>query len=522
MSEPYRREDGLPTIGLALIVKDEEETLPRLLDSVGWPDTVLNAGEDAQPADERALKRPEFNDRGWWVPGAAVDFIVVCDTGSSDRTKEIAAERGCLVIDFEWCDDFSAARQASYDALPPVDFTLWADADDVIEGAEQLRSVAASLPPHVAATVHRYDYAFDADGNVTCELWRERLVRGGIGASWHLPIHEVLRVPGEMLHIPQVVWKHVQPPDRERDPERNYKILKADYEKAEAAGRAPDPRTIAYLGTEALALGRPDEAAECFREYLSRDDAAWDEERCQVAHKLSIALRFPRAGDTPEQEGIRLEVSAEAAQRAISERPDWADGYIDLAEIALRRREFPTALRFCETALRLDPPQTLLIINPMDYSFAPRLMKAVALGELGQIEGAWEAIQGCLSEAPHREDVRAQATAIQGSLAAKKAEELVLQLREVLVRHDENWKATKLMECVPYFAWDRPAIAQARLDQREMTLHAVDPGVYGAYYRDNPNEAPFERQGVEIEKAHETFQRVDFLRRGLAEQQEAA
>src|SRR5690348_9249309 len=36
--------------------------------------------------------------------------IFLVDTGSSDRTKEIAAQFGARVFDFPWCDDFSAAR----------------------------------------------------------------------------------------------------------------------------------------------------------------------------------------------------------------------------------------------------------------------------------------------------------------------------------------------------------------------------------------------------------------------------
>lgn len=38
------------------------------------------------------------------------DEIVVVDTGSTDRTKEIAARFGAKVFDFAWCDDFAAAR----------------------------------------------------------------------------------------------------------------------------------------------------------------------------------------------------------------------------------------------------------------------------------------------------------------------------------------------------------------------------------------------------------------------------
>lgn len=39
--------------------------------------------------------------------------IVVVDTGSTDRTKEIAAKYADKVLDFAWCDDFSAARNFS-------------------------------------------------------------------------------------------------------------------------------------------------------------------------------------------------------------------------------------------------------------------------------------------------------------------------------------------------------------------------------------------------------------------------
>jgi glycosyltransferase involved in cell wall biosynthesis len=37
------------------------------------------------------------------------DEIVVLDTGSTDDTKRLAAERGAVVRDFVWCDDFAKA-----------------------------------------------------------------------------------------------------------------------------------------------------------------------------------------------------------------------------------------------------------------------------------------------------------------------------------------------------------------------------------------------------------------------------
>jgi len=42
-----------------------------------------------------------------------VDEMIVVDTGSLDRTVEIAEEAGATVMHFAWCDDFSAARNTS-------------------------------------------------------------------------------------------------------------------------------------------------------------------------------------------------------------------------------------------------------------------------------------------------------------------------------------------------------------------------------------------------------------------------
>lgn len=64
------------TVSLCMIVKNEEDILARCLDS---------------------LK-------------GLMDEIIIVDTGSTDRTKEIAANYTDKIYDFSWCDDFAAAR----------------------------------------------------------------------------------------------------------------------------------------------------------------------------------------------------------------------------------------------------------------------------------------------------------------------------------------------------------------------------------------------------------------------------
>lgn len=93
--------DRVNTLGLAIIVRDEEKTLPRLLFSVK----------------------------------GAFDQVVVADTGSKDRTRDVAKQWGCEVYDFKdpasfdeegrLCD-FSAARNFSFSKIK-TEWVMWMD-----------------------------------------------------------------------------------------------------------------------------------------------------------------------------------------------------------------------------------------------------------------------------------------------------------------------------------------------------------------------------------------------------------
>jgi glycosyltransferase involved in cell wall biosynthesis/Tfp pilus assembly protein PilF len=91
-----RPADGL-TLSLCMIVRDEEEMLPRCLAAVA----------------------------------PAVDEIIIVDTGSTDRTVEIAREFGATVIEKEWTGSFSDARNVSFDAATS-DWIIYLDADEVL------------------------------------------------------------------------------------------------------------------------------------------------------------------------------------------------------------------------------------------------------------------------------------------------------------------------------------------------------------------------------------------------------
>ena len=74
------------------------------------------------------------------------DELIVIDTGSTDRTVEIAREHGAQVGNFEWCNDFAAARNASI-APATGDWILFLDADEELSPTEK-----AELPRLLSQT----------------------------------------------------------------------------------------------------------------------------------------------------------------------------------------------------------------------------------------------------------------------------------------------------------------------------------------------------------------------------------
>ncbi len=68
------------------------------------------------------------------------DEIVVVDTGSTDRTRELARQGASKVIDFRWTDDFAAARNFALKQLSG-DWVLWLDASEQLdtESAKAIR-----------------------------------------------------------------------------------------------------------------------------------------------------------------------------------------------------------------------------------------------------------------------------------------------------------------------------------------------------------------------------------------------
>lgn len=165
------------TISACLIVKNEEQVLSRCLDS---------------------LKN-------------IVDEIIIVDTGSADKTIEIAKLYTDKIYNFQWIDDFSAARNYSFEKAT-MDYIYVADADEVIdeENRNKFLELKDMLVPEVEIVqmiyanqlLHNTTYNYDKE-------FRPKLYKRIRKFRWIDPLHEAVALQPviydsdiEILHMP--------------------------------------------------------------------------------------------------------------------------------------------------------------------------------------------------------------------------------------------------------------------------------------------------------------------------------
>lgn len=96
--------------------------------------------------------------------------VIVVDTGSVDRTKEIAAKYTDNVYDFVWCSDFSAARNFSVEKASN-DWILIIDCDEYLENVNllNLSRMCKENPDKVGMIQRNNPYSIQGQKSVMTE-----------------------------------------------------------------------------------------------------------------------------------------------------------------------------------------------------------------------------------------------------------------------------------------------------------------------------------------------------------------
>lgn len=242
----------MATISLCMIVKNEHDTLDNCLSSI---------------AD-------------------LVDEVIIVDTGSTDNTKQIAEKYTDKIFDFEWIEDFSAARNFSFKQATK-DYIMWLDADDIITDENRIifKKLKDSLDGKIKQIAAKYNVGFNETGQVTLSYYRERIMLRAQNFEWIGAIHEVITLDKEIIYSDFAV-KHNKIHPTEKG--RNLRI----FEKMKEQNLPFDARQTFYYARELYYNGKYQAAIKIFEEVVRSEDT-WIENRinaCLDLYKCHKAL----------------------------------------------------------------------------------------------------------------------------------------------------------------------------------------------------------------------------------------
>lgn len=180
---------------------------------------------------------------------------IVVDTGSTDRTVEIAEEMGAKVYHFEWIQDFSAAKNFALSKVQG-DWVAFLDADEYMteEWAFKLPELLNELHQTNRIVVSCPWINLEDDGRLIGVLRQWRFFRWLPQLCYQNPIHEKLMFEGDWVPIPAVYdTKEAFPiyhtgyaksvSDQKNKKDRNRSILEEELKK-----NPDDSWLMGYLG----------------------------------------------------------------------------------------------------------------------------------------------------------------------------------------------------------------------------------------------------------------------------------
>ncbi|MFT5586943.1 MAG: tetratricopeptide (TPR) repeat protein [Cognaticolwellia sp.] len=366
----------MPTLSLCIIAKDEEQFLLDCLSSV----------------------------RG------IVDEIVVCDTGSQDRTREIARRAGAILVEHPWADDFSAARNAALDASSGTHI-LVLDADErLMSGAKRALREALSrdwdlamLPLHNASTLTASEEEVRSGRARRGEaVLLPRLFRRSADLRWEGVIHEsptswlkraprrIIELDAHILHLGAVPELRQARGKRTR----NIRLL-----EQRTVAEPKNPQVWAYLAGEYLHLGQ-----------LAQAQAAI-EKGWQAALRLKAKVRPDLVQLITLRAHIQLGGDLEGIVATMDQARAWGvrhPNFCLLEAIALRQLPEPQpvhAIRLLEQALCWEGSLRQEPI-PGARGWASQTQLAELRLSMGELDAANEAIACALLERPDLEQAR--------------------------------------------------------------------------------------------------------------------
>ena len=324
------------TLGLCMIVKDEQEVLEKCFESVA----------------------------------GVFDEVVIVDTGSKDHTREIAQKYADVTAAYRWKNDFSAARNYSF-SLSSADYVMWLDADDILLPED--KTALLDLKKRLDGKTDVYMLLYRAGGkdNPSLLYYRERILKRSGGFFWQGAVHEAI-VPHGVIEYSDIAVTHEKPAGRKATC-RNLCILARSF----ADGKMPDERQKFYFARELSDNGLYDTAASAFEWFLQGD--GWSENKISACRDLAHCYKV--AGKRRKR--------LQALLKSFEYAPPRPEICCDLGEYFFEVADYPQAIFWYKLAVNEKPDARSGAFVMPDYGgFIPYIWLAVCYDRLGNYEKA--------------------------------------------------------------------------------------------------------------------------------------
>ena len=312
-----------------------------------------------------------------------VNEMVIVDTGSTDKTKDIANKFGARVIEYDWKDDFSDARNCSLKNATG-DWVLVLDADETISKSDHKKILslisngnadAYSLmqrtygdnlkhAKYTSSTGDSYLESKAYNGWIPSQL--VRLFRNNSNYHFRYKIHEVIEPSIE--DAGDVVLKTEIP------------IHHFTYEKSSDFVDAKHKRYLEYgLQQIELTPHDPKPYLEVALVYLERKD--FDKAEKILLKAVSVAPQYADLYDTLATlylDGNRAGDAERVVRKGLSLRPNDVVMLNKLASCCIARQAFDEAEKILQRAKKLSPDSVMVFNNlGLLYAVSNQPMKAI-------------------------------------------------------------------------------------------------------------------------------------------------
>ena len=335
------------------------------------------------------VKNEERNIRQWLANVRRIaDEIIVVDTGSTDRTVELAEAGGAKVYFFAWIHDFSAAKNYALDQAHG-DWIVFLDADeyfteDALERLPQVlrevhsqRKVAGLISPWI-------NIDLDNHGRVISQAYQMRVFRRSRTLRYVGNVHEMIRNMAmdsgkREYQMTNLVILHTGYSSHiiEAKSRRNLELLLQEQERA---GKE-DPEKFPYFMDVYYNFGDYEKGmdyARRFLQYVEDGHPSIEMERKTWMTMFSAMDQMK----TPTEQAMK------EVNHAIALHPNWPELVWEKGRLYFRQMRYEKARESLLQAIALD---ALPREDPEDlqHSFMPSVMPALyyLLGRTYQEEG---------------------------------------------------------------------------------------------------------------------------------------